>query len=290
MRIVKVLGGLGNQMFQFALYEALRRQHPAERVLLDLRCFNGYHKHRGFELDKVFGVSFEEATWQEVAKLAYPYPNFHCWRFGSRLLPSRKTMLCEQPNFALEPDAVTRKGDTYYDGYWQHEDYFKAIRGELLKIYRFPAFEDERNRKLAQRLSETNSCSLHIRRGDYLTDPLRKGTTGTDYVVRAISRMQEAVKPDGWCLFSDDANWTREQIIPLLPESDITLVDWNNNEQSVNDMHLMSLCRHHIIANSSFSWWGAWLSERQEKCVIAPDFWMTGKDVCSPVAEGWIKI
>ena len=199
-------------------------------------------------------------------------------------------MLCEQPNFALEPDALTREDDTYYDGYWQHEDYFKAIRGELLKIYRFPAFEDERNRKLAQRLSDTNSCSLHIRRGDYLTDPLRKGTTGTDYVVRAISRMQEAVKPDGWCLFSDDANWTREQIIPLLPERDITLVDWNNGEQSVNDMHLMSLCRHHIIANSSFSWWGAWLSERQEKCVIAPDFWMTGKNVCSPVAEGWIKI
>ena len=290
MRIVKVLGGLGNQMFQYALYEALRRQHPAERVLLDLRCFNGYHKHRGFELNKVFGVSYEEATWQEVAKIAYPYPNFQCWRIGSRLLPPRKTMLCEQPNFALEPEALTREDDTYYDGYWQHEDYFKAIRGELLKIYRFPAFEDERNRKLAQRLSETNSCSLHIRRGDYLTDPLRKGTTGTDYVVRAISRMQEAVKPDGWCLFSDDANWTREQIIPLLPESDITLVDWNNGEQSVNDMHLMSLCRHHIIANSSFSWWGAWLSERQEKCVIAPDFWMTGKNVCSPVAEGWIKI
>ena len=202
-------------------------------------------------------------------------------------------MLCEQPNFALEPDALTRENDTYYDGYWQHEDYFKAIRGELLKIYRFPAFEDERNRKLAQQLSETNSCSLHIRRGDYLTDPLRKGTTGTDYVVRAINRMQEMVKPDGWCLFSDDANWTREQIIPLLPESDITLVDWNNGEQSVNDMHLMSLCRHHIIANSSFSWWGAWLSwlsERQEKCVIAPDFWMTGRNVCSPAAEGWNKI
>ena len=113
---------------------------------------------------------------------------------------------------------------------------------------------------------------------------------GDSSVSVALKHMQEAVKPDGWCLFSDDANWTREQIIPLLPESDITLVDWNNGEQSVNDMHLMSLCRHHIIANSSFSWWGAWLSERQEKCVIAPDFWMTGRNVCSPAAEGWIKI
>ena len=290
MRIVKMSGGLGNQMFQFALYEALRRQHPEERVLLDLRCFKGYHKHRGFELDKVFGISFEEASWWEVAKIAYPYPNFQCWRIGSRLLPPRKTMLCEQPNFALEPDAVTRKGDTYYDGYWQHEEYFKAIRGELLELYSFPTFSDERNQKLAQRLSETKSCSLHIRRGDYLTDPLRKGTIGTDYVVRAIDRMRNEVKPDCWCLFSDDANWTRDHVIPLLPESDLVLVDWNGDDRSVNDMHLMSLCQYHIIANSSFSWWGAWLSERQEKCVIAPDFWMTGKNVCSPVPEGWIKI
>lgn len=290
MRIVKVLGGLGNQMFQFALYEALRRQHPEERVLVDLRCFNGYRKHRGFELTKVFGVSAEEATFQEVARIAYPYPNFQCWRIGSRLLPPRKTMLCEQSNFALEPEALTREGDTYYDGYWQHEIYFKSIREELLKLYRFPAFDDERNQELAQRLCETNSCSLHIRRGDYLTDPLRKGTTGTDYVVRAIHRMQTEAKPEMWCIFSDDATWTKENVIPLLPEGEVCLVDWNQADRSVNDMHLMSLCRHHIIANSSFSWWGAWLSERQEKCVIAPAFWMTGNNVCSPVAEGWIKI
>ena len=290
MRIVKVLGGLGNQMFQFALYEALRRQHPEERVLVDLRCFNGYHKHRGFELTKVFGVSYEEATWQEVARIAYPYPNFQCWRIGSRLLPPRKTMLCEQSNFALEPEALTRAGDTYYDGYWQHETYFKSIKDELQKLYRFPAFEDKRNLKLAQQLCESNSCSLHIRRGDYLTDPLRKGTTGTDYVMRAINKMQTEVKPERWCIFSDDAGWTKENVIPLLPEGKVCLVDWNKADRSVNDMHLMSLCQHHIIANSSFSWWGAWLSERQEKCVIAPAFWMTGKNVCSPVAEGWIKI
>lgn len=290
MRIVKVLGGLGNQMFQFALYEALRRQHPEERVLVDLRCFNGYHKHRGFELTKVFGVTAEEATFQEVARIAYPYPNFQCWRIGSRLLPPRKTMLCEQSNFALEPEALTREGDTYYDGYWQHEAYFKHIREELQKLYRFPAFEDERNQKLALRLHETNSCSLHIRRGDYLTDPLRKGTIGTDYVVRAIHKMQAEVKPEMWCIFSDDTQWTKENVISLLPEGNFCLVDWNHADRSVNDMHLMSLCRHHIIANSSFSWWGAWLSERQEKCVIAPAFWMTGKNVCSPVSERWIKI
>ena len=79
MRIVKVLGGLGNQMFQFALYKALQKQYPEERVLLDLHCFNGYHKHRGFEIDSVFGVTYEKATLKEVASLAYP-PLRHLWR------------------------------------------------------------------------------------------------------------------------------------------------------------------------------------------------------------------
>ena len=102
--------------------------------------------------------------------------------------------------------------------------------------------------------------------------------------------MQSEVKPELWCLFSDDMKWVHEHIIPLLPDGDICMADWNSAERSVNDMHLMSLCQHQIIANSSFSWWGAWLSRRQEKCVIAPAFWMTGKNVCSPVAEGWIKI
>ena len=83
MKIVKVIGGLGNQMFQLALYEALRRQFPAERVLLDLHTFKGYNKHRGFEAAKVFGISYQEASLGEVARIAYPYPNFLAWRIGS---------------------------------------------------------------------------------------------------------------------------------------------------------------------------------------------------------------
>ena len=289
MRIVNVLGGLGNQMFQFALYKALQKQHPEERVLLDLHCFNGYHKHRGFEIGSVFGATYEEATLKEVARLAYPYPNYQCWRIGSRILPVRKTMLKEEPNFTLEPLALTRPNRTYYDGYWQHEDYFKHIREEILTIFAFPAFNDERNIATSELAASTNSCSIHIRRGDYLTDPLRKGTTNGNYVIAAIEKMQQEVKPEKWLVFSDDITWCQQHLASILDTTNTIYVDWNTGDKSIHDMHLMANCRHHIIANSSFSWWGAWLS-KQEGVTIAPINWLNLKDVCSPVPDNWIKI
>lgn len=289
MKIVKVLGGLGNQMFQFALYKALQKQHPEERVLLDLHCFNGYHKHRGFEIGSVFGANYEEATLKEIARLAYPYPNYQCWRIGSRVLPVRKNMLKEKANFTFESSALSRPDNTYYDGYWQHEAYFNHIREEILSIYAFPAFDDERNQTTAQLATSTNSCSIHIRRGDYLTDPLRKGTTNSHYVIAAIKKMQQKVKPEKWLVFSDDIAWCQQHLASTLDATNTIFVDWNTGANSIHDMHLMGLCRHHIIANSSFSWWGAWLSQ-QEGTTIAPANWMNLKDVCSPVPDNWIKI
>ncbi len=289
MRIVKVLGGLGNQMFQFALYKALQKQYPEERVLLDLHCFNGYHKHRGFEIDSVFGVTYEKATLKEVASLAYPYPNYQCWRIGSRVLPVRKNMLKEKANFTFEPSALSRPACTYYDGYWQHEEYFKHIREEILSTYTFPTFDNERNQTTAQLAASTNSCSIHIRRGDYLTDPLRKGTTNGNYVIAAIKKMQQEVKPEKWLVFSDDIDWCQQHLASTLDATSTIYVDWNTGANSIHDMHLMALCRHHIIANSSFSWWGAWLSQ-QDGVTIAPANWMNLENVCSPVPDNWIKI
>jgi hypothetical protein len=290
MRIVKVIGGLGNQMFQFALYKALQRQFPEERVLLDLHCFNGYHKHRGFEIPKIFDVTYEEANWKEVAKVAYPYPNFQTWRFGSRILPDRKTMLKEKTDYAFEPTAMTRKGDTYYDGYWQHEEYFLDYREDVLRTYTFPAFEDERNRETAHLIANKNSCAIHIRRGDYVKDKLFRDICDLDYYQTAILRMKGAAIPDLFCVFSDDASWCREHISPLLGQTEAIYVDWNTDGNSFQDMHLMSLCRHQIIANSSFSWWGAWLNTNKEKVVIAPRKWWNISAAHTPISNSWIII
>ena len=289
MKIVKILGGLGNQMFQFALYKSLQQRFPEERVLIDLRCFRGYPKHRGFEIGRVFGADYDAANWREVARLAYPYPNFQTWRFGSRLLPTRCSMLKEHAEFTYEPTALTRTTDTYYDGYWQHEEYFRDVRDTILQTFRFPEFDD-RNRETAQRLQSTNSIAIHVRRGDYTHDKLFHDICDLNYYRQAISRMQQAVGGNLFCIFSDDLRWCRERIAPLLEDKLIFYVDWNRGDRSVQDIHLMSLCRHNIIANSSFSWWGAWLNPNPDKIVIAPEKWMHIKGTQSPVPNDWIRI
>lgn len=290
MRIIKVIGGLGNQMFQYALSLALKERFPEERVLLDLRCFRGYPKHFGFELPAIFGIDYDEASWRNVIRVAYPYPNFQTWRIGSRLLPTRKSTILEKKTFDYEPTALTRQTDTYYDGYWQHEEYFRDIRPRILDAFRFPDFADEQNQQAAALIAKTNSVSIHVRRGDYLTDPLFRGTGTLDYYAAAIRRMKELTQPELFVVFSNDISWTQQHLAPVIGDCDILYVDWNAGRQSYRDIHLMSLCRHNIIANSSFSWWAAWLNTNEEKTIIAPAHWMNVKNTCSPAAESWIKL
>ena len=102
--------------------------------------------------------------------------------------------------------------------------------------------------------------------------------------------MKSIERPETWCVFSDDIDWCKQHLASMLDNEKVLYIDWNTDERSINDMHLMSICRHHIIANSSFSWWGAWLSKQQDGSTIAPSKWMNMKDVCSPVPDNWIKI
>ena len=290
MKIVKVIGGLGNQMFQFALHLALQKRFPEEPVLLDLHCFNGYHKHRGFEIPKIFDVTYREANWKEVAKVAYPYPNFQSWRFGSRILPVRKTMFKESADYAFEPTALTHEGDVYYDGYWQHEEYFIDIREDILRTFTFPAFEDERNQETARLVTSKNSCAIHVRRGDYTKDKLFCNICDLNYYQTAILRMKGAAIPEVFCVFSDDVSWCRKHIEILTGQTKTIYVDWNTDKMSYQDMHLMSLCRHQIIANSSFSWWGAWLNTNKEKVVIGPHKWWNINGAHTPISNSWVII
>ena len=220
MKIVKVIGGLGNQMFQFALYKALQKQHPEERVLIDLHCFNGYHLHHGFEIGSVFGADYEEATLKEVARLAYPYPNYQTWRFGSRILPVRRTMLKEKADFAFEPSALTRQGDTYYDGYWQHEEYFKHIRKDIIELYQFKTFEDEQNKIITDKINSHECLSIHVRRGDYTNNHLYNNICTADYYKKAFLKMKEVCSFDMICIFSDDMEWFQRSTVDVaMPSS-----------------------------------------------------------------------
>ena len=116
MKIVKILGGLGNQMFQYALFLSLKERFPHEQVMIDTSCFRNYPLHNGFEVDRIFAQKAPVASWRDILKVAYPYPNYRFWKIGKYILPKRKTMCVERKNFSFDAAVLTRKGDCYYDG------------------------------------------------------------------------------------------------------------------------------------------------------------------------------
>lgn len=289
MKIVKILGGLGNQMFQYALYLSLKEQFPHEQVKIDISCFKSYPLHNGFEINRVFAQNAPVASFKDILKVAYPYPNYRFWQVGKYILPTRKTMCVERKDFTFDATALIRQGNCYYDGYWQHEEYFCFVKETIWEAFSFPEMTDRRNTEIMQRLQTTNSVSLHIRRGDYINHPFFRGICDLDYYKRAICYMEERVAPQLYCIFSNDIDWCENNLHELLSGKEVIYVDWNNGMESYVDMQLMSLCQHNIIANSSFSWWGAWLNRNPRKIVVSPQKWMNIKAE-SPIPKSWIKL
>lgn len=291
MKIVKILGGLGNQMFQYALFLSLRERFPDEQVLIDISCFRDYPLHNGFEIDRIFAQHPPVASWKDVWKVAYPYPNYRFWQIGKYILPKRKTMCMERKDLALDMTALTRKGNCYYDGYWQHEEYFYAVKESIWEAFSFPEMTNKQNQEITSRLqmSNSNSVSLHIRRGDYINHPLFRGICDLDYYKRAIQYMEEHIHPRLYCIFSNDIQWCKNNLYDLLSGKDVIYVDWNKETESFVDMQLMSLCHHNIIANSSFSWWGAWLNRYPQKIVVSPQKW-TNTTIQDPIPNNWIRL
>lgn len=289
MKIVNILGGLGNQMFEYAMYLALKDAHPREDIRCSTRSFKGYGLHNGFELERIFGIKVNEASWWQLAKLAYPFWNYRTWQVMRHWLPKRCSMTSGTTQIPFSRDEITRNDSVFYDGYWQNEGNFKHIRQQVLNAFEFPEIEDEPNIQLAKMLQNTNSVSCHVRRGDYLKDANMCVCT-PEYYIHAVEKMNELVNPDLYCIFSDDIEWCKENLAALCKGKNIVYVDWNKGKESYRDMQLMSLCKHNIIANSSFSWWGAWLNQNQDKKVIAPEKWMKKDIVNSPICSDWIGI
>lgn len=290
MKIVNILGGLGNQMFVYAMYLALKEAHPNEDIYICKRSYKGYPLHNGFELGNVFGADAPEASLWQLVKIAYPYWNYRTWQLMRHFFPKRSCMLSGTEDIPFDYENVTRKEDGFYDGYWQNENNFLPIRDKILEVFSFPQFNDKRNIELAELITNKRAVSCHVRRGDYLKDPLY-GVCTSEYYVKAIDEINRKVSPDLYCVFSDDVKWCKENLGEIIgKDKEIVFVDWNKGENSFRDMQLMSLCNHNIIANSSFSWWGAWLNNHDDKVVVAPNIWMNKPMVNDPLCDSWIKI
>ena len=179
----------------------------------------------------------------------------------------------------------------YMSGYWQSENYFESNRSILINDFSFRIPLNARNADALRLISSSNSVSIHIRRGDYLHNANAKATHGLcslEYYHKAIRLIKATIGKPRFFIFSDDMLWVKAH---LEPEEDCIFVDWNFGVDSYNDMRLMSLCKHNIIANSSFSWWGAWLNRNPDKVIIAPKRWFAGKiNDSNIIPSSWIRI
>lgn len=295
MRIVNIIGGLGNQMFQYAFALALKKNYPGEDVRIDIQHFNylllSHYKscrlHNGYELNKIFpNVDIEIAEPLLICKISYFIPNYFLSRVARRILPIRKTEYIEKHNYVYYPEVFRMTDSCYYEGYWQSAKYFKNSVNEIRKAFEFP-HPNLYNTRMRDLINSDNSVGIHVRRGDYLLDPEYKGLCELDYYVRAIQRI--GIEDKHFFIFSNDINWCKENIVTILGNAHVTFVDGNRGADSAWDMYLMSLCNELIIANSSFSWWGAFLN-RKAQTIVAPKKWINRNYEADVYLDNWIKV
>lgn len=292
MLVSHIIGGLGNQMFQYALGRSLALALDTE-LRLDVSDFSGYALYQGFELDRVFDTSFQIATNDDIQKILGWRSNKVCRKVLTRrhfsVLRSRRFVV--EPGFQFWPDITSVEDESYLVGYWQSEKYFSDIKDVIRSDFTFKGEMSAQNMEVAASISQCNAVSLHVRRGDYAYNQKTNSIHGLcplDYYRSAVSYMNERLPFPSFFIFSDDMPWVKKNLKIDFP---CTYVDHNKTVESHNDMRLMSLCKHHIIANSSFSWWGAWLNARTDKVVIAPQRWfVNGGCTADLIPDEWISL
>lgn len=282
MVIVKLIGGLGNQLFQYA---AARRIacFSGQELKIDISGFQQYDL-RNYEL-KHFNIVEKFAENLECKRLQH---DIFDW-----IKPYYSRTFIKERNFQFCPQILEKKHyNLLLEGYWQSEKYFKNIEDVIRKEFTVKVPLSGLNIVIARHISEVNAVSLHVRRGDYVDNPKTNqyhGTCDLAYYQECIAKLAARVDKPHFIAFSDDPEWTRENLKIDFP---VTYITHNGAEKAYEDLRLMRLCKHHIIANSSFSWWGAWLNPRKDKIVYAPNRWFNNNDIDTRdlLPEAWIKV
>jgi hypothetical protein len=282
MIIVKLKGGLGNQLFQYAFGRLLSIKRNTS-VKFDVLSVDKKDIHRDFKLDK-FNTKIELASLEEIKKSEYPFG------FISKIWTWVKRKILRIYNVGYSEKIINSK-EKYYDGYWQNYKYLEPIRKELLTEISLKESINKKYSELISRINSSNSVSIHIRRGDYVNDSKTKKahvTFGLEYYEEAIKIIKDKIKDPVFFVFSDDISWIKENLkinYPIFFVSNPEIKDYE-------ELIIMSTCKHNIIANSSFSFWGAWLNQNQNKTVIAPIKWsnLYQKEYKNICPENWIRI
>jgi hypothetical protein len=292
MIIINIIGGLGNQMFQYALGIALREK--GRNVLFDISEFNQYELHNGYELERLFHIDEKYADQALVKSYINKNKNKMIKRYDKFLKLFGKSVdkKYEQHmkhNFDyLSNVQLYELDEVYINGYWQSEMFFKDVKNQIIDKFNFDFNLDEKNAIALNDIKTSDSISIHVRRGDYVNHNELGGICDIEYYKKAIEYVQELVTSPKFYIFSNDIEWCRAN----LQLKNVMFIDWNSDKESYKDMLLMSHCKHNIIANSSFSWWGAYLNKNPNKRVVAPSKWFKNSDINDQdvIPNEWIKI
>lgn len=270
MIMLQMCGGLGNQMFQYALYRMLKEQ--GKEVCIDDTTL--YQKIGRYDnrLEEIFPLTYRHAEKKEYDRLTDS--SMLPWQRVRRKLLGRKGKLYKERDAIIFEEEIFKEEDCYAIGYWQSERYFKSVDDKLRQDFSFDfsRFSDRTNRYKKQ-IQNSFAVSLHVRRGDYLEEKFAPiyGNICTDaYYQSALSYFRTKDENTVFYLFTNDTEWGRE-----FAGNEMILVEGTSAEE---DMALMSLCKGHILANSSFSWWGAWLDPDLNKEVVMPAKWLNISD------------
>lgn len=285
---IKLSGGLGNQLFQYALGRSLSIQKECG-LYIDT-CWYSSLPNGSTERSILINQLNTKATYIDSKNKPEQLINQHNSNLINKFLKRKVTK--ENKYFSYDSTILKKSPPIYLDGYWQSFKYFHNIRDTLIND--FKPIEAENNYQEFEKLinDQKESVMIHIRRGDYINSPSASkihGFIGTNYYRNAIEQIKNIVPNPVFFVFSDDIAWCKKH----LPKDSIFFIETKNSAASpISELSLMSHCKHHIIANSTFSWWGAWLGEYENKNVIAPKHWLSNQiiNLDDLIPQDWILV
>lgn len=275
MIIIKIKGGLGNQMFQYAIAKAfsLETKRPFQ---LDISIFESYKLHNyglhHFNIQSNFYLP--ESKWKRKLKkifnkVVFYNEDHHAFNFNPNLIQTKSDIL-------------------FLEGYYQSEKYFLKYEKEIRADFEIVSPLKQQTIETVAYMQKVNAVAIHFRRGDYVGNSLYE-TNKSTYYTEALEYIEAKVENPVYFLFSDDMPWVKNN---FKTNFETHYIDFNDAATNFEDLKLMSSCKHNIITNSSFSWWGAWLNSNPNKIVVAPKVWFNDEKVNTTdiIPENWIKL
>ena len=284
MLVIKIKGGLGNQMFQYALYIALKER--GKKAILDTSYI--YKEMKGLGRSTIFDVFCLDHNYVVDNKIY----NFLMRYFFSffRNLTSFKKRIYREPSFGIYDENVWKLDNTFLDGQWQSEKYFSLYRKRILEAFTLKQSVDLNNELVKLILNKANcTVSIHIRLGDYTSEGNQRnfGNICTAmYYRKAINHIRSLCNNPLFIVFSNDITKAKE----IIANENVIFADSTSERNGWIDMWMMSKCRHNIIANSTFSWWAAWLNTNENKIVVAPQKWFNIRNTPDICPKDWTLI